>query len=150
MAELKDVSRCVSLSLQIPTMTTGDLLQGELEVVNSCRSSVALLTAPVEIRERFTEESRFPAETGIGQIYATAYLFQQKVGLGKDAFRGDGGIEVTSPPEYAIIGAGDKRWIPLTSDLKLTRGSYGLALFTIRTPTASIGPGASHIDLRRT
>lgn len=149
-AEQEDLSRCASLRLQIPNLTAVDVLHGELEVANDCSFSVAVLTSPVETRERFAEESRFPAEIGISEIYAVAYVFRQEVGLGKDAFRGDGGVVVTSAPGYAVVGAGENRSIPLTSGMKLAHGSYGLALFTIVAPTVSIGPGANHIDLRKT
>lgn len=85
------------MTLHVPTLRVGGSLSGELNAKNHCPCSVAVMTAPVELRVRLSRQVMFPVEDGIGNVYSIAYFFKEEVGLGKDAFRGDGGMAVASP-----------------------------------------------------
>lgn len=141
----QELSSCLSARLHIETPAPGRPLRGVLRIENSCTQPVAILTAPVETRLRLSSGVSFPAETGIDQVYAIAYVFPKAVGLEDDAFRGDGGLEVFAHPEYAVVKGQGKLSLPVTSGeaLRLPPGSYGLALFTI-------AAWACHSSSRRT
>lgn len=144
------VSSCLSMTLHVSMPRGGAALSGELTAKNRCPYSVAVMTAPVELRIRLSAQMRFPAESGIGNAYAIAYLFADEVGLGRDAFRGDGGVTVTAPPEFAVVGPNQDGGIPVRGKLplELLPGKYGLALMTMVVPTAgaSAKPGSIEID----
>jgi hypothetical protein len=74
-------------------------------------------------------------ETGINRVYAIAYLFGKDIGLDSDAFRGDGGMDVTCPPDYAVLSPSERRDIAIGGPpLNLRPGTYGLALATVIVP----------------
>jgi len=143
-------SSCLTLRLQIETSVPGKPLRGHLLIDNACKRRVAILTAPVEKRLRLSVGNRFPAEVGIDQVYAIAYVFRKDVGLENDAFLGDGGFSVFTLPAYAVVDAIAKASIPLTSGVPLTLepGSYGLALYTIAVWADGCPVRRSEIDLR--
>lgn len=136
-----ELASCLTLRLEVAPLRMGAALSGRLEAANRCPWPVAILTAPVETRLRLSPTDRFPAETGILRPYAVAYVFREEIGLGKDAFRGDGGVTLSRPPVFAVLGVGEDRSTPLSGQLpaNLSPGTYGLALVTITAPI----PGAS-------
>jgi len=146
----EDLSTCFSMRLQVPSISVGDVLAGGLVIVNSCGCALAVLTAPVERRERFRHETRFPVELGNRCSYAIAYIFRQDVGLPQNAFLGDGCVRDTGLPDYAVIGSGERRIIPLTSGepLALEPGAYGISILTIVAPKTTTEPRDAEINLR--
>lgn len=144
-----DLAACVALRLELVSATASEPLRGELKIENRCAESIAVLTAPVEYRARLTSETRFPAEEGTDRVYAIAYVFDRQIGLGKDAFRGDGGLTVRSLPDFVVVEAAARMAVPLSSGqpLKLAPGRYGLALFTVAVPAPGFPRKPGKLDL---
>lgn len=150
-AKSDDLTVCLSLLLRLYSIRSGQVLRGELEADNRCDTPLAVLTAPVETRVRTSPATHFPTEIGINRLYAIAYIFRRDIGLGPDAFRGDGGLQAVRAPEYSVIHPGMRTSIAVTSGLPLTieAGNYGLALFTLVAPVESSPKAAvTEIDLR--
>jgi hypothetical protein len=146
----KDLSSCLTARLYINTLVEGRQLQGVLAIQNQCKYSVAILTAPIETRLRLSASDRFPAEVGIAQVYAVAYLFRREEGLPQGAFVGDGGVSVSIAPDYAVVEGLSEVSIPVTSGhaLGLVPGAYGLALSTVATWAQGRRPHDGVFDLR--
>jgi hypothetical protein len=140
----------VSGKLRVASLYQREILRGDLSVTNRCEGAVAILTAPIEQHLRLTSDIRFTVEDGIDRVYGIAYIFRTEVGLGQDAFRGDGGLEVSYLPDYVVVEPGSTATIPITSGkpLDLPAGRYGLALFTIATPSAIASSQSGEIDFR--
>jgi hypothetical protein len=149
-ASSEDLAGCLSSRIRIPPVEVGAPLSGQLDIENGCRVAVAILTAPIERRNRLTHDSRFAVEDGISRVYGIAYVFRKEVGLPKKAFRGDGGVDSAIHPDFAVIPAGQRMSLPINggTSIGLEPGNYGLALFTIAVPVHSDGPILGAIDLR--
>jgi hypothetical protein len=144
-----ELTSCITIRLEVAPVREGTALSGQLDAANRCPWPIAILTAPVETRLRLSPTDQFPAETGILRPYAVAYVFRKEVGLGKDAFRGDGGVTLSTPPAFAVLGVGEDRTTPLRGRLpeNLSRGTYGLALLTIIAPMPGATSKAAEISL---
>ena len=145
-----DIASCFSLALHVPSFRTGEALSGQLLAQNTCGQPVAVLTAPIEQRLRLVPETRFPVEAGIDKVYAVAYFFRRDVGLGRDAFRGDGGVTPSGLPDYVVVEESAAMAVPITSGVPvdLEPGAYGLAFFTIVAPAPSHTHKDGQIDLQ--
>lgn len=143
------VPSCFSMTLHVPTLRVGGSLSGELNAKNHCPCSVAVMTAPVELRVRLSRQVMFPVEDGIGNVYSIAYFFKEEVGLGKDAFRGDGGMAVASPPAFAVVGPDQELRVPVTGKLpsEVAPGMYGLAVMTMAAPIPGARPKPGSVEL---
>lgn len=122
-------SDCLALTLN--SSESGNL--EKVRVENSCDYSMAILTAPLEIRVRLTGDEPLTNERMLRSPYAILYVFPR--GLGDRAFQGDGaardgGLSVTRPPDYATVGPKTTIEMPIECRLDLPRGEYSAVLFT--------------------
>jgi hypothetical protein len=135
-AAVSDDSHCVQTRLQLDSpVVRRSVLIGFLELKNVCTFPMALLTAPVELRLKLTPQTRFPFEAGgLSQAYALAYIYRKEFGFeSHETFLGDGGLSVSTLPDYAVIAPDSILRVGLSSGeaLDVEAGHYGLVLMTI-------------------
>lgn len=146
-------SSCLSINVEIVPATGDRGTKGILVANNKCDSSMALLVNPVETYYRTTKSEFFVPTTIVDPAYAILYVFRSDLGIGKDSFIGDGGLEVFSWPEVAIIPARSSREMPLIGAGRMFRGlipgRYSAIFSTVAVPTPLRTGGVSVIDLGR-
>jgi hypothetical protein len=127
------VASCVTMRLQEAEVVSGEM-HGVIKVHNRCSRAIAVLTSPLEVRMRLRSDDHFFAEVMASAVYAIAYIYDDAAGLPRDAFRGDGGLNVFRTPKHHVVGAGSSGVIPMkgTADAfrQLASGTYGFALLT--------------------
>jgi hypothetical protein len=122
---------CIELRMTPPSVGETD---GSLSISNRCDFAVAVLTSPLELRVRETEEEKFVYERMPWTAYGLLYVVSTKAG--KNPFRGDGvardgGPRLFRPPKYATVGAKSTVVLPVRCDmLSSLDGRYGLHLAT--------------------
>lgn len=143
---------CIRTRLALSHLASGEVLSGTLELQNDCDSALAVLTAPVELRLKLDREKRFPFEAGgVNEVYDLAYIFRKDLGFGaRETFLGDGGLNVSTLPEYAVVEPASTLALAISSGdpLEIEPGEYGLALFTIVVQAPGRKEKAGSIDFR--
>lgn len=104
---------------------------------NRCAHSVAVLTAPLEVRVRRSSTEAFVNERMLGAAYAILYVVAAE--LGTNAFRGDGVVRdgrlpVRQPPEYVSFGGGETVTVRIDCKLDVPPGRYFFSLWTFEIP----------------
>jgi hypothetical protein len=92
------------------------------------------LIDPVQVYYRRSKSEFFVPETIVDPAYAVLYVFRRDLGIGPDAFLGDGGLEVFGLPEYALIPARSVKELPFMDKegvlRNLSPGEYGIVFAT--------------------
>jgi len=140
---------CLQQQLRMPPQTAGGVIEGTLVLTNHCDLAVAVLTAPVELRQRLRGDQRFVFEAAsTGQVYALAYIYRQEHGLDPHSFLGDGGLWVSVLPDYAVVGPRETLELPVTSGIPIDwgPGEYGILFVTIVVPATGSPATSERID----
>jgi len=148
----REPKACIQSAFKLPPQTAGGVIEGTLVLTNHCDTTMAVLTAPVELRLRLRADQRFPFEaSGISNVYAVAYLFKQEHGLDSGSFLGDGGLRVSFLPDFATVGPKETLELPLTSGIPVDwgPGEYGVLFATRVVPAPGLSTTPATIDLSK-
>lgn len=129
-----EIRRCLEIKLK--SKRDGSVQTVWANITNNCRSDVAVLADPIEIRKRLTNEERFNDELMLGDVYGILYVYSPQFGFEESFFQADAGVDVIGLPGYFVVRVGSTSRVPICGleRLDVVPGDYRLRVRTVAAP----------------